>query len=258
MNKKILFIFACISILLVYGCAQPEEELPVNRSVDDTITAGQGSEDVEKRVEEIRETWLPDSDKLYTANLFPAGTEIHVVDEETDEDKVIYTSDQDNLLIYAIPRFEFDGEIFLIKTLPDSDNPSVSMYSFDINKGGEPRLLSFSDELPFNFFDAVELSLEEDRIVVAYDNANMGEDSKEIVIYNLLTEEKEVVGKVDNDEYLSEYNGPNIFTGASEYDIFWSGPNCVSADVYMDDPEQGEGSLDFEHKKLKEIRQYCF
>ncbi len=110
--------------------------------------------------------------------------------------------------------------------------------------------------------DATELSPNQTRILAAYDNLLDPEaiPQKSLIVWNLLTGEKKEIGRVAANEYLSEWHGPNVLGGASNFNLRWTDLNCVEVYVYQDEIEANRNLPEYnpDRKRFKEIRSFCF
>lgn len=185
--------------------------------------------------------------------------EIRVVDPETGEDSLLYSNENQPFILYAVPRLGYDGRIFLNRYTPGTEQFQTP-YVFNVATKENPVPVSFADKLPFaTFAGAQVLSPDERRIVVAYDNPYLDPKDvvqKEIAVWDLLTGEKTVIGKVAENEYLARFVGENVMGGANDFALSWRDLRCVDVYVFEDYPPGTPGKGP-EEKKFKQIRTFC-
>jgi len=165
-------IFLVAATLLIFaGCtpSQPEEsnrqdslsETTQTQETEDQDT--QASDTPEKEYideEAIEKVDIDDTKQIYTKYYWTKGynTEIHLIDTESGNDEIFADVPEMALYVYAIPQGSlYEGQVFFIKQIPESDNPSAKVYSMDIGKN-DPRLLEFPFDMPFTFKRATALS----------------------------------------------------------------------------------------------------
>ncbi|MFH1291862.1 MAG: hypothetical protein ABIH87_01560 [bacterium] len=194
--------------------------------------------------------------------------ELRTVDPITLEESILYTEKNYHLGILAIPTINFDGRIFISRHAADAGDPSLVPLVMDFKdylgkkypQPGdvpEPKPVSFADQLPF-VGSSMAISPDQTRIAAAYDNPINDPDTveqKTIVTWDLLTGEKNEVGRVASDEYLAENVGSSM-GGSSGYDIHWFDLDCINVSVFTDYPADAAVADPYD-KKYKETRKFC-
>lgn len=168
--------------------------------------------------------------------------------ETKSSDKIL-----DGYLLYASPKIGYDGRIFVVKSKGDSDSPYINVQELNVST---KSLTDANIQEPFNA-EAMELSPDGVHVLALYDNLPTIDPkeipAKSVVAWNLLTGEYKILGSVSATEYLAEFHGENIFTGATGFNVTWENLNCVRVSVYKDDPD----ASNVDKKKFVEKREFC-
>lgn len=256
-------ISTLVSALIVGGGVYTWQSRKLDAAGKEATAAKQAADEAKTRVaalESEKEKAPKPMPFFYTTGSFPT-TELRTVDPQSGTDALLYRKDGFTYRIYAVPRLKYDGRIFLLR-LTEGDNPTAYPWEFNVETKEEPKLVSWAKQLPF-VGSAQTVSPDGTKIAAAYDNKELdpaGSTQKEIVVWNLLTGEKESIGQVAPDEYLaSEVGG---FAGASGFNLSWPDLKCVLAQVFRDPTDQEKESYKrlniFEGNKVhKEYRTFC-
>lgn len=194
---------------------------------------------------------------FYVANYYygdRSGTpsELHAIDRVTGEGAVVYRNEETPLVeLVAAPELGFDGRVFIHAALGDSDNPYLNLQEVNTLTDGVIDV-AWADELPTR--DALAVSPDQTKIAAVYDNEMLGDASREIVVYDVLTGERTVIGQLTGNEHFARVFGENVFAGAYDYHFHWTDLRCVRASIYEDVLKEADGQTELRHK---EYRDFC-
>ncbi|MBU1033261.1 MAG: hypothetical protein ABII13_00110 [Patescibacteria group bacterium] len=177
-------------------------------------------------------------------------TSIHMIDPVSGKDEIIFEVDDAHYIVFAIPRISYDGRIFL-SSVGEGDDPGLALFELDV-ESKQITESSINKKLPFTGKFSTLLSSDETRLAAAYDNPGYDDRAKELLVWNLLTGEFEVIGTIAEVEYFPNIQG-NAFAGAEGYELEWKDLNCVQTVIHVDIPD----AEDTTQKKFKEYRTFC-
>ncbi len=159
--------------------------------------------------------------------------QVVIVNRITGKETVVYTFGSSPVTfnnLFAVPQVGFDGRIF-ITSHGESDIPSLGLSELDITvENPELKVPAFLSELPFTSKTATLISPDETHLAAVYYNPAFDENSREIVIWDLLSGEKEVVGTLNAGEAFSRQL--ETLGGAGGYNLDWTNLDCVKTYVY--------------------------
>ena len=153
------------------------------------------------------------------------------VNVQDGSEEIVYTSQDFSIMtIYAIPRVGFDGTIVL-RIVPDGTEPIDAGFNLFNSKTKKLTPIPIGAELPF--LDAITLSPDETHISAIYDNPNMGETSRELKVWNLITGKEYILDKLGDSERFALHD--NVFGGSGGYNVKWLDRKCLTAQVFQAD-----------------------
>lgn len=159
--------------------------------------------------------------------------QVVIVNRITGKETVVYTFGNTGFSsnrIFAVPQVGFDGRIFT-HSIGENDRPSVDLSELDITVDSpELQVPSFLSELPFKSKEATLVSPDQTHLAAVYYNPAFDEESREIVIWDLLSGAKEVVGTLNAGEAFSRQL--ETLGGAGGYNLEWTNLDCVKTYVY--------------------------
>lgn len=242
----VLAILALGYVIVTYVRAEPNNvnEVPAQGSVN---TPADGANE---------QTELSFPPFLYTDNGWDeddkAYSFLKQVDRETGEEKTVLESSRNLnfITLIAVPQIGYDGKVYVHQGCVECDNPYLELFELSLN-GTKLRQINLADG--FVFRSAAAVSPDQTRMAVAqYDDLDTGH-SGDVIVYNFLTGEKEVVGSLAADEYFSQYFGSDAFAGAGGFTVAWKNRECFNVTIYEDSATPRE----FNAKDYKEMRTFC-
>jgi hypothetical protein len=249
-------------VLALVALGYVVKEYVMDEQAEETIETTDDREAmIEQRIEEAKAKLVP---FLYTDNGWNNGNMfsfLKQVNRQTgNETLILEGKDLYFISLVAVPQVGYDGRVFIHQGCGECDNPYYSLYELDMNS--EERVPE-----PFTIVDGnlarggTAVSPDQTKMAIAhYDDVEIGHTG-EVIIYDFVSGEKQVVGELAEDEYFTSYFGNNVFAGASGYSIFWNNRECFSLTIYEDpagfDPAAPYDPTDTNQKIYKESRQYC-
>ncbi|MFZ2682248.1 MAG: hypothetical protein WAZ14_04105 [Patescibacteria group bacterium] len=166
----------------------------------------------------------------YIAGRYPAGQQLIMIDRETGAETVLQEIVAGVIGVVAVPQVGFDGRIF-ISVMGEGDNPGLGLSVLDLETPSASAVsVAFADKLPFVGREATKVSPDQTSLAALYYNPAMNELSREVAVWNLLTGQREVLGKIaDTEAFTPTLHG---LGGSSGYELSWTSQDCVSAYVY--------------------------
>lgn len=190
---------------------------------------------------------------FYTDTIENGQTSLWSTDRCTGEEHMVISYQQIPIQLIAAPELNYDGRIFysLINT-HDEIGYGVSELDVETKVAQEA---SFSSYLPSNG-EAREVSPDQTKMAVLYDNTVAGDDQRAAGVIDLLSGELTIVGELEDGQYYSEYQGEDTYSGASGFTIQWLSDECFQAAIYTD-PGENFSSTDSDQKQLVRYERYC-
>lgn len=224
-----------------------DEQEEVEADVQSTSTL---SDELEEQAEEIRSKVPP---LLYTDSGFADGkiySLLKQVNRQTGQEQTIYTAKgTDVVSLLAVPQIGYDGHIFINLGCGECDSSGMSLYVLDLGGSKEVVLLPVVEGTLYR--GSVDVSPDQTKIAIAqYEDVDTS-SAGEIIVYDLLSGETEVMGVLAEGEYFSRYFGPNSLAGAGDFNVTWRNRECFTVAIY-DEPTP---AADLKH--YKEIRSFC-
>jgi len=221
------------TVFLVWGTTQfflVKEEIQKVKDEKAALIVAQ-----EKAIADVKAALTP---AFYTTSA--PKSQLIMVDRETGAETVLYEVQAGGIDIVAVPQVGYEGIIYL-GARGEGDMPSLGLFAFDVAKK-EEITLPVNTQLPL-VKDAIAVSPDQTRLAAVYYNeAGINETSREIVVWDLKTGTKKVIGKIDPGQYFSRFSGENTFAGADGYSVSWTNNNTVATEVFKDgtDPKAAE------------------
>lgn len=177
--------------------------------------------------------------------------EIKVVDRVSGEERVLPSNGESVVKLVAVPQRHYDGRIF-VTFVPDETDFVSEITAVDVETG--ERTLTGID----NLYDLV--SPDQEKVITLVDGLDERADlynEKQLLVYDLLTDEIEVLGELGQNEYFDAGSDgiepfPTVF-------VHWRNTRCAQVAVYEDVPVETDAEEDGlqTERVLKEQRIMC-
>ena len=191
---------------------------------------------------------------FYMGELLSSGQFVHAINRQTGDDQAIHDQKDAGIRELVTPELGYDGRIFFImKDAFASDGNRIHTLTVPESGVGELGTISFNAQLPTET-DAIAPSLDGTRVVAAYqpDVVTPGEFDKHLIVWNLLTGEYQIVGRIGANEHFSRRNAFFSSETPHDYRVYWTSLGCVQTQLYQDNPANPEGP-----RIEKELRTFC-
>lgn len=217
-------------------------------------------DELEKKIQEAKDKLVP---FLYTDSGWEGSQSysyLKQVNRQTgDETIVLSGEDRQFITLVATPQIGYDGRVFIHQGCVECDNPYYSLYELDMNGDREPQPLEIVEG--FLSRSATAVSPDQTKIAIAQYEDVEASNAGEVLVYDFLSGDTEVLGELAEDEYFSQYFGPNAFAGAGGYTLSWINRECFNVTIYEEpddaDPSGAYDPTDANEKDYKEMREYC-
>ncbi|MBT3230234.1 hypothetical protein HN358_00410 [Candidatus Uhrbacteria bacterium] len=190
---------------------------------------------------------------FFTDTIENGQTSLWMVDRCSNEESLVISYQQVPVQLVAAPQLNYDGRIFY-SSITGIDDIGYSVSVLDVATKTSEKA-SFNDLLPANG-DAREVSDDQTKMAVLYDNSVAGDDLRAAGVIDLLTGERTMVGELGDGQYYSQYQSDDTLYGAYGYTIQWLSDECFQAAVY-EEPGDNFHSSSSDQKQLVNYERYC-